>query len=79
VAALREDEGQTTLYCQAHPDLPGNDLASLPGLAGEVHVLLAKTGSACTVCKGPRFTVLKSADEETPPACFDCLTRPGRV
>ena len=76
VTALREDEEQTLLFCQQNPAILRNDLASLAEAVGDVRVLLAKSDSACPVCKGAAFTPLKFADAEVPPTCFDCLARP---
>lgn len=76
LTALREDNGQTELFCHRHPALPGCDLASFAGPAGTIFALLAKTGEPCPVCKGVHFQRLKSTDADAPPACFDCLTKP---
>ena len=78
ITAVREDAGQTELFCHRHPALPGFDPAALAGPAGATFALLAKADSPCPVCKGVRFQLLKSIDAETPPACFDCLARPVR-
>ena len=79
VTALREDDGQTMLFCQRRPAILQNDLANPAAAAGEIRILLAKSGSACPICKGAGFTVLKSVDAEAPPTCFDCLTKAVRT
>lgn len=76
--ALREEDGRTELFCHRQPPLLVNPLAFLAGPAGRTFVLLAKADSPCPACKGPRYTVLKSAETEAPPACFDCLAKPIR-
>lgn len=78
ITALREDDGQTELFCHRRPALPGFDLAALAGPAGVTFALLNKADSSCPVCKGVRFQLLKSSGAEAPPACFDCLARPVR-
>ena len=78
ITALREDDGQTELFCHRRPALPGFDLAALAGPAGVTFAFLNKADSSCPVCKGVRFQLLKSIGAEAPPACFECLARPVR-
>lgn len=77
ITALREDDGQTLLFCQQHPALLEHALASFAP-AGVTRAILAKADSPCPICKGTIFQVLKSVDIEDLPSCFDCLTRPIR-
>ena len=76
LAALREDGRQTWLFCQRGPAMLEHVWGIDP--AGANQALLIHAKSACPVCKGPSFTVLKSIGTEPPPICFDCLTRPPR-
>ena len=78
LAALREDDGQTTLYGLRKPALLENDFAFHDGPAGATCILLAKTDAPCPICKGALYPVRKSAEAEHPPICFDCLARPVR-
>ncbi len=78
ITALREEDGQTTLFCQRHPALLENDSAFFVAPAGVNQIFLAQRGASCPVCKGTLFQVLKSIDAENPPSCFDCLTKTVR-
>ena len=76
IAAWQEDGRATWLFCHRGAavleDIPETDPP------GATRVLLVQAGAACPDCKSPSLTVLKSIGTETPPICFDCLTRPPR-
>lgn len=75
IVALREEDGQTDLFCQRNPALLANAAAILDGPAGDTRALLARNESPCPVCKGQSFTIVKSIGPDAPPICFDCLTQ----
>ena len=74
IAALREKDGQTWLFCHRRPAL----LEQAPLPRGIVRSVLSKTDSSCPACNGSPCRTLQSADTETPPACFDCLSKQNR-
>ena len=76
IAAMQEDDRQTTLFCHRRPAALKKVLEAYP--EGVNQVLLAPSDSPCPVCRGTIFTVLKSISGEPAPACFECLTRPAR-
>ena len=76
IAALQEDERQTRLFCQRSPASLKKVFDAYP--AGDNQILLAPSDSPCPACKGTAFATLKSIADDPIPACFDCLTRPGR-
>ena len=78
IVALREENGQTDLFCQRHPALLANAPAFLAGAVGETRVLLARNEFPCPACKGQAYTVVNSIAPDAPPLCFDCLTRPAK-
>ena len=76
IAAMQEDDRQTTLFCHRRPAALKKVLEAYP--AGVNQVLLAPSDSPCPACRGTIFTALKSISGEPAPACFECLTRPAR-
>lgn len=76
ILALREDESQTTLFCQPHAPVLETRRPACNG--GEVHAILAKAASPCPACKGNLFHPLHHTGTEPPPACFDCMTKPPK-
>ena len=79
IAALREDETQTVLYCQRRPALPDDDPAFRALPAPEVRAVLIPSDAPCPACQGARLVPLKSDDGGKTPVCFDCLTKSGRT
>ena len=75
IMALQEDERGLVLFCHRQPARLEKVLETdPPGFCEEV---LVQVHSACPVCKGTAFDVLKSIAAAPPPRCFDCLTKKG--